>query len=198
VVVVGAVVVVAGSVVVVVVSGAVVVGVVVDVVVVVEVVVVELVVVEGSVVVVADAEVVVVTDGPYDQTYSGPGSPKRHASQSAHVGHSPAARSASGCSIGQLSVLERQQVNVAAWALPGHRRAADTVAAGITHRDFIRAAGQGTRQIPRRSFRALRVRQFRGRGMSSTEALHCPAVDHDGTSHGAAARNFEAVIRRRV
>lgn len=134
----GAVVVVAGSVVVVVVSGAVVVGVVVDVVVVVKVVVVELVVVAGSLVVVAVAEVVVVTDGPYDQTYSGPGSPKRHASQSAHVGHSPAARSASGCSMGQLSVLERQQVNVVAWALPGHRRAADTVAAGITHRVFIR------------------------------------------------------------
>jgi len=135
----GAVVVVAGAVLVVVVSGAVVVGIVVDVVVVVEVVVVELDVVTISVVVVAGTEVVVFTDGPYDQTYSGPGSPKRHASQSLHVGQSPAARSASGCSMGQLSVLERQQVHVMAWALPGHRRAADTVAAGITHRVFIPA-----------------------------------------------------------
>jgi hypothetical protein len=83
---------------------------------------------------------VVVTDGPYDQTYSGPGFPLRHASQSVQVGHSPAARSASGCSIGQLSVLERQQVQVMAWALPGHNRAADTVAAGITHRVFIQAS----------------------------------------------------------
>lgn len=121
------------------VSGAIVVVVVVVLVVVVEVVVVEVVVVEVSVVVVAGSEVVVVTDGPYDQTYSGPGFPLRHASQSVQIGHRPAARSASGCSIGQLSVLDCQQVHVMAWALPGHRRAADTVAAGITHRVFIPA-----------------------------------------------------------
>ena len=121
------------------VSGTVVVVVVVVLVVVVEVVVVEVVVVEVSVVVVAGSEVVVVTDGPYDQTYSGPGFPLRHASQSVQIGHRPAARSASGCSIGQLSVLDCQQVHVMAWALPGHRRAADTVAAGITHRVFIPA-----------------------------------------------------------
>jgi hypothetical protein len=120
-------------------SGAVVVVVVlvVDVVVVVEVVVVELVVVAISVVVVAGAEVVVVTDGPYDQTYCGPGLPSFHASQSAQVGQYPALASASGCSIGQLSVLDCQQVKVRALALPGQIRAADTVAAGITHRDFI-------------------------------------------------------------
>ena len=121
------------------VSGAIVVVVVVVLVVVVKVVVVEVVVVEGSLVVVASSEVVVVTDGPYDQTYSGPGFPLRHASQSVQVGHRPAARSASGCSICQLSVLERQQVHVAARALPGQIRAADTVAAGITHRVFIPA-----------------------------------------------------------
>ena len=112
---------------------------VVDVVVVVEDVVVELVVVAGSVVVVAGTEVVVAALGPYDQTYCGPGSPSLQASQSAQLGHLPAAQSASGCSIGQLDVLDSQQVNVLAWALPGHMSAADTVAAGITHRVFIRA-----------------------------------------------------------
>ena len=135
----GAVVVVAGAVLVVVVSGATVVGVVVVVVDVVEVVDVELVVVAGSVVVVAGTEVVVATDGPYDQTYCGPGSPSLQASQSTQVGQYPALASASGCSIVQLSVLDCQQVNVRAWASPGHRRAADTVAAGITHRVFIPA-----------------------------------------------------------
>ena len=182
-VVVGAVVVVAGSVVVVVVSGAVVVGVVVDVVVVVEVVVVELVVVEGSLVVVASTEVVVVTDGPYDQTYSGPGSPKRHASQSLHVGHSPAARSAWGCSMGQLSVLERQQVNVAAWALPGHIRAADTVAAGITHRDFIPWVRV---EVARRLLQeSVRARWFRWslrceKCQEWDQTWLCLSVSHDG------------------
>jgi len=136
VVVVGAVVVVAGSVVVVVVSGAVVVGVVVDVVVVVKVVVVELVVVEVSVVVVAGTEVVVATDGPYDQTYCDPGLPPFQARQSVQLGQYPASQSASGCSISQLDVSDSQQVNVLAWALPGHMSAADTVAAGITHRVF--------------------------------------------------------------
>ena len=120
-------------------ASVVVVVVVVDVVVVVEDVVVELVVVEGSVVVVAGTEVVVATLGPYDQTYCGPGSPSLQASQSTQVGQYPALASASGCSIVQLSVLDCQQVNVRAWASPGHRRAADTVAAGITHRVFIPA-----------------------------------------------------------
>jgi len=124
-------------------ASVVVVVVVVDVVVVVEDVVVELVVVAGSVVVVAGTEVVVAALGPYDQTYCGPGSPSLQASQSAQVGQYPASRSASGCSIVQLSVLERQQVQVMAWALPGHIRAADTVAAGITHRVFIWSAGWG-------------------------------------------------------
>lgn len=137
----GAVVVDAGAVVVVVVSAAVVVGIVVVVVVVVEVVVVELDVVEVSVVVVASTEVVVVTGGAYDQTYCGPGFPLRHASQSVHVGQYPAAASASGCSISQRSVSDARQVKVRAWALPGHRSAADTVAAGITHRVLIRAQG---------------------------------------------------------
>jgi len=122
------------------VSGATVVVVVVVLVDVVEVVDVVLVVVEVSVVVVAGTEVVVVTLGPYDQTYSGPGFPLRHASQSVQLGQYPASRSASGCSMGHLSVFDRQQVHVMAWALPGHMSAADTVAAGITHRDFIRSA----------------------------------------------------------
>ena len=132
----GAVVEVAGAVVWTVVSGATVVGAVVVVVVVVEVVVVVLDVVEVSVVVVAGSEVVVETDGPYDQTYSGPGSPLRQLRQSAHVGQYPAAASASGCSICHLSVFDAQQVNVRAEALPGQISAADTVAAGITHRVF--------------------------------------------------------------
>lgn len=106
----------------------------------VEVVVVELVVVAGSLVVVAGAEVVVAAFGPYDQTYCGPGSPVLHASQSAQVGQYPAAASASGWFICQRSVSDDRQVNVRAWALPGHSRAADTVAAGITHRVFIRQA----------------------------------------------------------
>ena len=81
------------------VSVGIVVVVVVVLVVVVEVVVVVLVVVEVTVVVVAGSEVVVAADGPYDQTYCGPGFPPRHASQSAQVGRSPAFQSASGCSI---------------------------------------------------------------------------------------------------
>jgi hypothetical protein len=51
------------------------------------------VVVSSTVVVVSetvDVVVVVSTDGPYDQTYSSPGSPLRHASQSVHVGYFPA------------------------------------------------------------------------------------------------------------
>ena len=70
-------------------------------VVVVEVVVVVLVVVAGTVVVVAGTEMVVAADGPYDQTYCGPGFPPRHASQSVQVGRSPASQSTSGCSIAQ-------------------------------------------------------------------------------------------------
>jgi hypothetical protein len=127
----------------------VVVVVVVNVVDVVEVVVVELVVVAGSVVVVAGAEVVVAALGPYDQTYCGPGSPVLHASQSTQVGQYPAAASASGCSISQRSVSDARQVKVRAWALPGHRRAADTVAAGITHRVFIRATALTVRGVRR-------------------------------------------------
>jgi len=114
----------------------VVVVVVVDVVDVVEDVVVELVVVEVSVVVVASTEVVVATDGPYDQTYCDPGLPPFQARQSVQLGQYPASQSASGCSISQLDVSDSQQVNVLAWALPGHMSAADTVAAGITHRVF--------------------------------------------------------------
>ena len=95
-------------------SGTVVVVVVVVVVlvVVVEVVVVELVVVEVTLVVVAGTAVVVGLGCPYDQTYSGPGSPVRQLRQSAHVGQYPAARWASGCSIAHCSVLDAQQVNV--------------------------------------------------------------------------------------
>lgn len=76
-------------------------------VVVVEVVVVVLDVVAGSVVVVAGTEVVVATDGPYDQMYCGPGFPVSQLRQSVHVGISPARKSASGCSMGQLSVSDR-------------------------------------------------------------------------------------------
>ena len=86
----GAVVEVAGAVVCGVVSGATVVGVVVVVVVVVEVVVVVLDVVEVTLVVVAGSAVVVGAVCPYDQTYSGPGSPLRQLRQSAQVGHLPA------------------------------------------------------------------------------------------------------------
>jgi hypothetical protein len=131
------------------VSGTVVVVVVVVLVVVVEVVVVEVVVVEVSVVVVAGSEVVVVALGPYDQTYSGPGFPLRQASQSVQLGQYPALASASGCSIGQLAVLDCQQVKVRAWALPGQISAADTVAAGITHRVFIRATAPTARGVQR-------------------------------------------------
>ena len=48
------------------------------------------VVVVGSTVVVGASVVVVGAVCPYDHTYSAPGSPLRHARQSAHVGHSPA------------------------------------------------------------------------------------------------------------
>lgn len=63
------------------------------------------VVVGGSVVVV---EVVVVVTGPYDQTYWGPGSPLRHASQSAQVGHLSAAASSAGWIMSQRSAPEMQ------------------------------------------------------------------------------------------
>ena len=47
------------------------------------------VVVVGSTVVVGASVVVVGAVCPYDQTYSMPGLPSRHARQSAHVGHRP-------------------------------------------------------------------------------------------------------------
>jgi hypothetical protein len=67
------------------------VGAVVELVVVVSGTVVDVVVVAGSVVLVAAAEVVVGLGCPYDQTYSGPGSPSFQARQSAQVGRKPAA-----------------------------------------------------------------------------------------------------------
>ena len=71
-------------------AGAVVVGAVVELVVVVSGTVVDVDVVEVEVVVVAGAEVVVGVGCPYDQTYSGPGSPSFQARQSAQVGRRPA------------------------------------------------------------------------------------------------------------
>lgn len=76
------------------------------------------VVVAASVVVVAStvvvgASVVVVTFGrPYDQVYSGPGSPLRHARQSVQVGNLPASTCSWGWVIRQLDVFDSQQVNV--------------------------------------------------------------------------------------
>ena len=205
----GAVVVDAGAVVVVVVSAAVVVGTVVVVVVVVEVVVVELDVVEVSVVVVASTEVVVVTGGAYDQTYCGPGFPLRHASQSVHVGQYPAAASASGCSISQRSVSDARQVKVRAWALPGHRSAADTVAAGITHRVFTADAAREQvrwavpqfrrRSIPARLFRLFQRHETSRKAVQTWLSLSVPK-DGNGPGVGdspADGQNVKPVSRIR-
>ena len=64
------------------------------------------VVVVGSTVVVGASVVVVGAVCPYDQTYSGPGSPSRHARQSAHVGNSPASAWTCGWVIGQFDSFD--------------------------------------------------------------------------------------------